>query len=121
MKTNMTLSGFSVEASEAKGIIAKELMVGSKIVSTSFFMVDVRGKYNILLWGDWIHANGCVPSTLHQCVIQWVGDEVEIIRADDSACVALVESVEGLQDGNVHGQEWFCTHEREAGCGQSSR
>jgi hypothetical protein len=87
MKMNMTLSGFSGEASNAKGIIAKELTVGSKSVLTAFFVVDVRGKYNVLLGRDWIHANRCVPSTLHQCVIQWVGDEVEVIGADDSACV----------------------------------
>jgi hypothetical protein len=69
MRTNMTLSGFSEEASEAKGIITKELTVGSKIVSMTFFVVDVKGKYNILLGCDWIHANGCIPSTLHQYVI----------------------------------------------------
>jgi hypothetical protein len=64
-------------------------------------VVDVKGRYNILLGRDWIHANGCVPSTLHQCVVQWVGDEVEIIKADDSACVALAESQEYLQEGEV--------------------
>jgi hypothetical protein len=69
MKTNMTLRGFSGEASEAKGIITKELTVGSKTVPTTFFVVDVKGKYNILARCDWIHANGCVPSTLHQFVI----------------------------------------------------
>jgi hypothetical protein len=37
-------------------------------VSTAFFMVDVRGHYNVLLRRDWIHANECVPSTLNQCV-----------------------------------------------------
>jgi hypothetical protein len=36
MKTNMTLSGFSGEASEAKGIISKELTVGSKTIPTTF-------------------------------------------------------------------------------------
>jgi hypothetical protein len=96
MRTNMMLSGFLGEASDAKGIIFEELTVGSKTVLTTFFVVDVKGKYNILLGRDWIHANGCVPSTLHQCVVQWVGDEV-----DDSACVALAESQEYLQEGEV--------------------
>jgi hypothetical protein len=101
MKTNMTLSGFSGEASNAKGIVVKELTVGGKSLSTTFFIVDLKGKYNMLLGRDWIHANGCVPSTLHQYVIQWVGDGVEVIEADSSACVAVVESQEGLQDGEV--------------------
>jgi hypothetical protein len=104
MKTNMTLSGFLGEASNTKGIMAKELIVGSKSMSTTFFVVDVKGKYNVLLGRGWIHANGCIPSTLHQCVIQWVGDEVEVIEADNSVCVAIAESQEGLQDGEV---EWL--------------
>jgi hypothetical protein len=69
MKANMTFSGFSGEASDAKGIVAKELTIGSKTVPTTFFVVNVKGKYNALLGWDWIHANGCVPSTLHQCLI----------------------------------------------------
>jgi hypothetical protein len=33
-----------------------------------------------------------VPSTLHQFLIQWVGDEVEIVHGDTSACVAVADS-----------------------------
>jgi hypothetical protein len=65
LMTNMTLNRFSGEASDAKGIICKELMIGSKTVPIAFFVVDVEGKYNVLLGRDWIRANGCVPSTLH--------------------------------------------------------
>jgi hypothetical protein len=97
----MSLTGFSGEPAEAKSIISKELMVGSKIVPIAFFVVNVRGRYNILLGCDWIHANGCVPSTLHQCVIQWVGDQVEVIDADDAACVAMSTSQEDVQGGRM--------------------
>jgi hypothetical protein len=31
-----------------------------------------------------------VPSTLHQFLIQWVGDEVEIVHGEASTCVAVV-------------------------------
>jgi hypothetical protein len=48
-KTNMSLSGFLGEPAEAQGIVSKELTVGSKIVPTTFFMVDVKGRYNVLL------------------------------------------------------------------------
>jgi hypothetical protein len=34
---------------EAEGIICKELTVGSKTVHMDFFMVDVKGRYNVLL------------------------------------------------------------------------
>jgi hypothetical protein len=54
---------------EAKGIICKELTVGSKTVPTAFFVVDVKVCYNMLLGRNWIHANECVPSTLNQCII----------------------------------------------------
>jgi hypothetical protein len=80
MRMNMTLSRFYGESSDTNGIIL-----------TAFFVVDVKGKYNVLLRWDWIHANGCVPLTLHQCVMQWVGDDVEVIEADDSVCVAMAE------------------------------
>jgi hypothetical protein len=91
-QTNMSLSGFSRESAKAKDIISKELTVGSKMVPTAFFVVDVKGQYNVLLGRDWIHANECVPSTLHQCVMQWVGDKVEVIKADEAACMALAEA-----------------------------
>jgi hypothetical protein len=97
MKTNGVLG----EASKAKGIISKELTVGSKTMPMAFFVVDVKGKCNILVGRDWIHANGSVPSTLHQCVVQWVGDKIEVMKADDSACVALAEAQGNLQEGEL--------------------
>jgi hypothetical protein len=78
-RTNLSLSNFEGDPTEAKGIICKEETVRSKTVPTTFFMVDVKGRYNVLLGWDWIRANKCVSSTLHQCVIQWIGDEVEVV------------------------------------------
>jgi hypothetical protein len=68
-RTNLSLSGFAGDPTKAKGIIYKEVTVGSKAVPMAFFMVDVKGRYNMLLGRNWIHANECVPSTLHQCII----------------------------------------------------
>jgi hypothetical protein len=79
--TNLSLSGFAGDPIETKGIICKKLIDGNKTVPTAFFMVDMKGRYNMLLERDWIHATECVPSTLHQCVIQWIGDEVQVIHA----------------------------------------
>jgi hypothetical protein len=73
-RTKMSLSGFSGEPVEAIGIVSKELTVGSKTMPIAFFVVDVKGWYNVLLGCDLIHANGCIPSALHQCVAQWVGN-----------------------------------------------
>jgi hypothetical protein len=90
-RTNLIHSSFVGDLTEAKGIIRKEVMVGSKTMPTTFFVVDVKGRYNVLLRWDWIHDNECVPSTLHQCVIQWIGDEVEVVQADEKVCVAVAE------------------------------
>ena len=66
--------------------------VGSKTLATTFFVVEVQGSYNLILGRDWIHANWCVPSSLHQFLIQWVGDDVEIVHSDSSAYVATVDA-----------------------------
>jgi hypothetical protein len=51
-RTNLSLSGFVGEMSQARGIISKELTVGSKTTPTAFFVVDIRGRYNLLLGCD---------------------------------------------------------------------
>jgi hypothetical protein len=100
-RTNLSLSGFAGDPMEAKGTICKELTVRSKTVPMPFFVVDVKGHYNVLLGQDWIHANECVSSTLHQCMIQWVGDEVEVLQADEDMCVAVIESQVDIQGGKM--------------------
>jgi len=70
-------------------------------LATAFFVADVQGYYNALLGRDWLHANQCVPSTMHQQLIQWSDDEVEVVHADNSACVALAESLVVWQHPNA--------------------
>ncbi|KAK1614746.1 hypothetical protein QYE76_020263 [Lolium multiflorum] len=89
IKTNVTLSDFNGQASEAKGVLNVDLTVGRKTIPTSFFIVDSKSTYAVLLGRDWIHANCCIPSTMHQCIIQWDGDEVEVVHADDSIEISL--------------------------------
>jgi hypothetical protein len=67
----------------------------------TFFVVDVKGRYNVLLDRDWIHTNGCVTSTLHQCVIQWINDEVDVVQADEDVYIAIAESQVDIQEGNM--------------------
>jgi hypothetical protein len=82
-------------------VMLVELTVGSKALATTFFIVDVNGRYNLLLGHDWIHANGCVPSTLHQCLIKWVGDDIEIVHIEEQVCVAATEAQDEMQNGDV--------------------
>jgi hypothetical protein len=99
--TNLSLSGIAGDPTEARGIICKELMVGSKTVPTTFFVVDVKGRYNMLLGWDSIHANECVPSTLHRCIIQWIGDQVEVVQAHEEVCVTMSESQVDILGGKM--------------------
>jgi hypothetical protein len=93
IKTNMTVNGVGGgEPMGAKGVISMKLTFGSKTLATTFFDAETQGNFSLILGQDWIHANQCVPSTLHQFLIQWVGDEVEIVHGDASACVAMADS-----------------------------
>jgi hypothetical protein len=91
IKTNSTLNGVGVNSMEARGVVSMELTVGSKSLATAFFVVEVQGNYSVILGRDWIHTNCCIPSTLHQFLIQWIDDEVEVVHTDASAYIALAD------------------------------
>jgi hypothetical protein len=92
MKTNLTLNGMGGNLMEARGVISMELTVGSKLLATAFFIVEVQGNYSVILDHDWIHANYCVPSTLYQFLIQWIDDEIKVVHADASTYIALTNA-----------------------------
>ena len=69
-----------------------ELTVGSKTLATAFFVSKVQGNFSLILGRDWIHANQCVSSTLHQFLIHWIGDEVEVVHGDTSSFIATADS-----------------------------
>jgi hypothetical protein len=90
IRTNMTLSGVGSNSSiKAMGVTSVELTIGTKTLAAAFFVAEVEGNYSLILDKDWIHENQCVPSTLHQMLLQWVGDNVEKVYADVSACIAI--------------------------------
>ena len=93
IKTNMMVS--SVGGGDpigTKGLASMELTVGSKTLATTFFVSEVQGNFSLILGRDWIHANQCVPSTLHQILIQWIGDEIEVVHGDTSSYIATTDS-----------------------------
>jgi hypothetical protein len=70
IKTNMTINDVSGgDPIGAKGVASMELTVESKTLATAFFIAEVQGNYSVILRQDWIHANHCIPSTLHQFLI----------------------------------------------------
>jgi hypothetical protein len=86
---------------EARGIVSRELTVGSKSLATVFFIVEVQGNYSVILGRDWIHTNRCIPSTLHQFLIQWIDDEVEVVHTDASAYIGLADTTADWQHGST--------------------
>jgi predicted aspartyl protease len=57
IKTIVMLINFNGQASEAQGVL------------TSFFIISSKSTYTVMLGRDWIHANCCIPSMMHQCLI----------------------------------------------------
>ena len=93
-KTDMMLKDFEGVVSPAVGALCVDLTIGSKTLPTTFFVINGKGSYSLLLGRDWIHANCCIPSTMHQCLIQWIGDVVEVIAAHSSFIIASAEACE---------------------------
>jgi hypothetical protein len=89
--TSITLNDFTGNTSDTKGCVHVDLMIGSKTLLTTFFVIEGKGDYSLLLGRDWIHTNCCIPSTMHQQLIQWVDDDIEVVQADDSVSVENVE------------------------------
>jgi hypothetical protein len=50
MKTNTSLSAFIGDVTKAKGVMSVKPMIGSKTMATAFFMVGVKGCYNLAAW-----------------------------------------------------------------------
>ena len=77
-ETNMTISNFTRASTPALGFLIVELTMGSKMTNIVFFVMDSKPGYTVLLCREWIYANQCVPSTLHQQLQFWISDQVEV-------------------------------------------
>jgi hypothetical protein len=103
VKTNLMLNsvGGGGNSLKARGVISMELTVGSKSLATAFFIVEVQINYSIILGRDWIHANRCVPSTLHRFLIQWINDEIEVVHVNVLAYISLADAMVDWQHGST--------------------
>jgi hypothetical protein len=101
VKTNLTRNSVGGNPMEARGVISMELTVGSKLLATTFFVIEVQGNYSVILSRDWIHANCCILSTFHQFLIQWIDDEIEVVHVDASAYIALADTMADWQHGSA--------------------
>lgn len=76
------------------GVIPLEVKVGSKSIITGFYVINADTTYSAILWHDWIHKHMCIPSTLHQMLLFWNDNEVEVVRANDKPFKSTVNVVE---------------------------
>ena len=105
-KTDMMLKDFERNVSLVKGAICVELTIDSKTLPTTFFVISGKGAYNLLLGRDWIHTNCCIPSTKHQCLVQWVGDKIEIVPGDYSYVIASAQAHTYEKTKCISGEVW---------------
>ena len=52
LETNMMLKDFGGNASKTRGAVNVELMIKSKTLPTTFFVIDGKGTYSLLLGCD---------------------------------------------------------------------
>ena len=90
--TSMMLKDFEGVVSPAVGALCVDLTIGSRTLPTTFFVINGKGSYSLLLGRNWIHDNYCIPSTMHQCLIQWIGDVVEVVSANSLFSIASAEA-----------------------------
>ncbi|XP_073138571.1 uncharacterized protein [Henckelia pumila] len=93
--TEVSVTTFTGEATKTIGVFPAEVLVGSKTSISAFFVVNSFANFQALLGRDWIHANHCIPSSMHQFLMFWIGDDVEVVQADSQpfqASSSVVES-----------------------------
>ena len=92
IKMDMMLKDFEGNISPARGALCVDLTIGNKTLPTTFFVINGKGSYNMLLGRDWIHANCCIPSTMHQYLVQWISDTIEVVTTKSAYSVAAADA-----------------------------
>ncbi|XP_051117866.1 uncharacterized protein LOC127242389 [Andrographis paniculata] len=66
-ESRMTIHGYNQEGQRALGTIRLRLLIDEMETNPLFYVIDAKTSFNVLLGRPWIHENGVVPSTWHQC------------------------------------------------------
>ena len=88
------MSAFTGEVSKTLGILPIDIPISSKTSLFAFFVIDSTTNYNIFLGRDWIHANWCVPSSLHHFLLFLKANEVELVWVDKQPFMVATGFVE---------------------------
>ena len=79
--SRLVIQGFNQGGQRAIGMIDLELIIGELTSNVLFHVIDAKTTYNMLLGRLWIHGNGIVPSTLHQC-FKYLQSGIKKVNAD---------------------------------------
>ena len=79
--SRLVIQGFNQGGQRAIGMIYLELIIGELTSDVLFHVIDAKTTYNMLLRRPWIHGNGIVPSTLHQC-FKYLQSGIKKVNAD---------------------------------------
>ena len=77
----LVIQGFNQRGQHAIGMIHLELIIGELKSNVLFHVIDAKTTYNMLLGRSWIHGNGIVLSTLHQC-FKYLQSGIKKVNAD---------------------------------------
>ncbi|KAL4649813.1 hypothetical protein ACB092_01G041900 [Castanea dentata] len=77
----LVIQGFNQGGQRAIGMIHLELIIGELTSNVLFHVIDAKTTYNMLLGRPWIHGNGIVPSTMHQC-FKYLQSGIKKVDAD---------------------------------------
>ena len=79
--SRLVIQGFNQGGKRAIGMIHLELIIGELTSNVLFHVINAKTTYNMLLRRPWIHGNGIVPSTLHQC-FKFLQSGIKKVNAD---------------------------------------
>ena len=96
ISTSMKMINFIGEVKNTIGVLVADIIVGSKTLTSTFFVMDTKPTYSVLLRRDYIHSSQSIPLTFHQLLMFWDQGKVEIVLVDNnpfSVDITIVESI----------------------------
>ncbi|KAM1569398.1 hypothetical protein ACFX10_034519 [Malus domestica] len=130
----LLIQGFNQGGQRAMGMIRVKMTIGEFKSSTIFHVIDARTSYSLLLGRPWIHGNGVVPSTFHQC-LKFYRERVKVIQGDTKPFIeaeshfadakfymdenmvpeALPEDIKSIGKAALKQQEWQAMPKKQEG------
>ncbi|XP_073019399.1 uncharacterized protein [Primulina eburnea] len=92
--SEVLVAAFTGETTKTIGVFPADVTVGSMSSLCAFFVINSSANFQALLGRDWIHANQFIPSSMHQLLLFWKRDDVEVVEADGHPFKTSASAVE---------------------------